>query len=164
MQFIRTRYSFCGFDGKTIVVAELDRPAAVEGRREEYLSRYANGCYNFVSRELLNAINDIYLSEYNNGISFHKYFYKLEITETYSCEDTLSILISASLRRSGATLCNTLDSYVFCGDCIVPPRIIVKRYRGDHGAVILNNEGIASYAKLYEGCIIFKTVGKSKFS
>ena len=128
MEINRRHYSFNAFDGKVILIATIDFPSYGKGADFEYLDRFTNNCYKFVSTDLYDKVKTKYISEYQNRRSFDKLIYFLEIKETYASESLSSYLITITVKQSGVEKSFRKHTLVFYRNMIVPSRLISKRY------------------------------------
>lgn len=160
MQFNRRRYTLNAFDGKIILALIIDFPTEEASVKYDYLSRYALNCYNFATTELYETVKTRYISEYQNGIPFKKYSYKLEIKETYSTDAVFSYLITATLETGGEELCRKFDAVVFNCDLIVPQKLLGK----GKAPIALDKDGTPCRVDHRDGIAVLNKISKSKFS
>ena len=163
MVFVRKIYSFNAFDGKGLIVSSFDLPSDGEGTAHSYLDRYAAKCYDFVSTKLFYAVKAQYQSDYTNRVRFDRYYYSLDITETYAKDETRSYLLTVTLKRRGEVLAQLVDSCTFFGDLLIKPRILIANGKRKGEKVLLNGEGIVSLARFSDGRIEIIPVCKKHF-
>lgn len=164
MIFTHKRYSFDAFDGKIILFAQIDCPCDGFGQRYDYLFRYSSLCYSFVSGKLWDRVKEIYLSQYNDRYSFNRYFYELNIRETFDENGISSYLITVFLKCGASIVSHRTDSVVFYGDLIIPQKMICSKCRRKRGAVYLDSNGFPSFASIADGRPATEQLIKRKYS
>lgn len=160
MNFVCKRYSYNGFDGKRILLADIDYPTENTGFAYKYLYAYVNNCFAFVNGRFNEAVKNKYISVYNDRSNFCLYHYRLNVIETYADQELSSYLISILLKYGSTPVFLNDDALVFLNDMLIPPRIIHKR---KSKKVLLNEEGIPSIIKHEGDQTQIQRIGNKKF-
>lgn len=158
MEFNRRHHSFDAFDGKVILTAIIDFPVGGAGIVYEYLNRFTNNCYKFVSTGFYDKLRSKYISEYHNRISFDKVIYILEIKETFASESISSYLITIIVKQRGDVKSFKNQTLVFYRNMLVPPRLISKR----HSDILIDAEGVPCKVNAEDGMIKLERISNNK--
>lgn len=162
MDFISESYSFASGDGRIVLRACIDRPLKFAHGAFEYLNQYSSSIHEFVSDRLVLKAEAAYDSSMRAGTRFLPYLYSFKYHITYSDDTYLSCVIVAKLMQATNVLTQSIDSIVFIGNQIVPPRLIDHRHIHQHLA--FDAEGFPGVVESAGGCFSFRRVGKKSIA
>ena len=158
MDFISESYSFASGDGRIVLRACIDRPLKSAHGACDYLNMYSNSIHEFVNDSLVLKAEEAYYSSVRNGTRFSPFLYSFKYHITYSDDTYLSCVIVAKLMQATNVLTQSIDSIVFIGNQIVPPRLI--DYRHMRKQLAFDSEGFSVVVESADEGFSFRRVGK----
>jgi hypothetical protein len=162
VDFVSESYSFANIDGRIVLRATIDRPLNSAHNAFEYLSLYSASISKYVSSVLVSSAREAYCASIRAGVRFLPYLYSFKYYITYSDEVFLSCISVAKLVQEGSVLAQAIESLVFIGNQILPPRLIDHRNVRKH--LVLDSEGFPSVVEYVSGAFTFKRVGKKSIA
>lgn len=158
MDFISESYSFASNDGRIVLRACIDRPLNSAHNAFEYLNQYSCSIHEFVNDRLLLKALEAYDNSVRTGTRFLPYLYSFKNYVTYSDETYWSCAMVAKLMQATNVLMQSIDSTVFIGNQILPPRLINHSHK--YKNLVFDTEGFPSVIESADGRLSFRRVGK----
>ena len=158
MDFVSESYSFASNDGRIILRACIDRPINSTHNGFEYLNMYSSNIYEFIKERLFLKALDAYDASVRVGSRFMPYMYCLKYYVTYYDDTYCSCAILAKLVQGTNLIMQSIDTIVFIGDQILPPRFINHSHK--YKNLVIDSEGFPSAVESSDGRLSFRRVGK----
>ncbi len=159
MDFISESYSFASNDGRIVLRTCIDRPLNSAHNAFEYLNQYSCSIHEFVNDRLLLKALEAYDASLRAGSRFLPYLYSFKYYVTYSDDTYWSCAMVAKLMQATNVLMQSVDSVVFIGNQILPPRLINHSHK--YKNLVLDSKGYPSVAELADDKLSIRRVGKN---